>query len=271
MRKLFFLAALAILPMPGPAQAQSAFNGTWKIDLSKTGFSTKPYAYLLMDGVYDCKDCTPPYKVKADGADQPVSGNPYYDSVAITVVDDHTIQHVHKKNGKVVFTSTVTISADGNTVVSNYMDDTASNGGPPVTGRLEATRVTSGPPGSNLVSGSWRTTKMESTSGNDTVWTYKVTGDEITMTNPTGQSYTAKLNGADAPMTGDPGITTVSVKMKGKDTLEETDKRNGKVISVFTMTVVAGGKSAKAVYDDKLSGETTAYPEVTKQKTAKRA
>jgi hypothetical protein len=112
---------------------------------------------------------------------------------------------------------------------------------------------------------------MESTSGNDTVWTYKVTGDEITMTNPTGQSYTAKLNGADAPMTGDPGITTVSVKMKGKDTLEETDKRNGKVISVFTMTVVAGGKSAKAVYDDKLSGETTAYPEVTKQKTAKRA
>ena len=38
------------------------------------------------------------------------------------------------------------------------------------------------------------------------------------MTNPTGQTYTAKLDGADAPMKGDPGITSVSVKIKGAKT-----------------------------------------------------
>jgi hypothetical protein len=73
-----------------------------------------------------------------------------------------------------------------------------------------------------------------------------VSGDEITMTNPTGQSYTAKLNGTDAPVKGYPGYTSVSVKMIGKDTLLETDKRDSKVIGVFKMTVAADGKTAKA-------------------------
>jgi hypothetical protein len=38
-------------------------------------------------------------------------------------------------------------------------------------------------------------------------------------------------NGTDAPMKGDPSITSVSVKMIGKDMLEETDKRDGKAHS----------------------------------------
>lgn len=46
-------------------------------------------------------------------------------------------------------------------------------------------------------------------------------------------------------MKGDPGITSVAVKMMGKDTLEKTDMRDGKVISVFKLTVAADGKTAK--------------------------
>ena len=91
-----------------------------------------------------------------------------------------------------------------------------------------------------------------------------MSGDEITMTNRTGQSYTAKLDGTDAPMKGDPGMTTVSVKMIGKDTLEETDKREGKVIAVFRMTVANDGKTGKASVDDKLQNKTTEFA-VTKQ------
>ena len=79
------------------------------------------------------------------------------------------------------------------------------------------------------------------------------------MTNPTGQSYTAKLDGTDAPMKGDPGVSSVSVKMIGKNTLEETDKRDGNVIGVFKVTVAADGKSAKASYDDELQKRTTDY------------
>ena len=179
-------------------------------------------------------------------------------------MNDHELEETDKKDGKVVATSTVTISPDGSTLRAVFSDSSATNGGPPVTGKGEATRVAKGPAGSHAISGSWRTTKVEGLSDNATVWTYKVNGDEITMTNPTGQSYAAKLNGPDAPFKGDPGTTSVSVKMKGTDTLEETDKRDGKVIGVFRMTVAADGKTAKASFDDKLRNTTTDF-DVTKQ------
>jgi hypothetical protein len=264
MKKLFFPIAFAALLMPMPAAAQSAFDGTWKIDMNKVGFPKQPDVFLLQNGKYACKTCTPPYEIKADGTDQSVSGNPYYDTVAIRVLNDHEIEETDKKDGKVVSTSTSTVSSDGNTLMFTFSDSSNTNGGPPVTGKGEATRVAKAPAGSNAISGSWRTTKLENLSDNAIVWTYKVSDDEITMTNHTGQSYTANLNGDDAPMKGDPGITTVSVKMSGKDTLEETDKRGGKVIGIFKMTVANDGKTAKATYDDKLQNKTTDL-QVTKQ------
>jgi hypothetical protein len=265
MKRLFFSVAVAALLMPMLAAGQSAFDGTWKVDASKVDFSKKPDVFLLQNGMYACKTCTPPYDVKADGTDQSVTGNPYFDTVAVKVVNDHKIERTEKKDGKVVSTETVTVSSDGSTQMFEFSNSSNTNGGPPVTGKGEATRVAKGPAGSNAISGSWRTTKIEGLSDNATVWTYKVSGDEIAMTNPAGQSYTAKLNGGDAPMKGDPGTTSVSVQMRGKATLEETDKRDGKVIGVWKMTVAADGKTAKASYDDKLRNATDDFPSITKQ------
>jgi hypothetical protein len=135
--------------------------------------------------------------------------------------------------------------------------DSSATSGDPVTGKGEETRVAKGPAGSHSISGSWRTSKMDSVSDNGLAFTYKVEGDSLTMTNPTGQSYTAKLDGTDALYKGDPGTTSVSVKKVDKNTLEETDKRDGKVISVTRMTVAANGKSMSITSDDKLHGTTS--------------
>jgi hypothetical protein len=264
MKKLYALAAAAALSMPALAPAQSLLEGTWKIDMSKVDFPKKPDIFVLQNGMYECKTCAPPYTIKADGTDQAVTGHPYVDTIAIEVVSDHAIKETDKKDGKVVATSSTTVSPDGNTLMFTFSDASNTNGGPPVTGKGEAVRVAKGPAGSNAVSGSWRTSKMESVSENAIVWSYKLSGNEITMTNPTGQSYTAKLDGTDAPMKGDPGISSVSVKMLGKDTLEETDKRDGKVIGIFRITVAPDAKTAKASYDDKLQNRTTAF-DATKQ------
>jgi hypothetical protein len=259
MRKLFFLLALSVPLLPMLAAAQSAFDGTWKVDMNKVDFPKKPDVFLLQNDMYECKSCTPPYKIKADGSDQSVTGHPYFDTVAIKVVSDHEIEETDKKDGKVVTTSTSTVSPDGATVTFKFSDRSDTNGGPPVTGEGEAALVTKGPAGSHAISGSWRTTKMESLSDNGIITTYKVDGDELTMTNHTGQSYTAKLNGTDSPMKGDPGTTSVSVKMLGKNTLEETDKRDGKVLGVFKMTVAADGKTAKGTYYDALQKRSTSF------------
>jgi hypothetical protein len=251
MRKPLLLFMAFILFVPALA-AQSAWDGTWKFDLKNANFPKKPDIVVLQNGMYECKSCVPPYKVKADGTDQPVSGHPYRDSIAVKVIDDNTVQQTDKKNGKVVSTSNVTISPDGKTQTFQFTDSSNTNGGAPVTGKGTAIQIAKGPAGSHAVSGSWRTTQIENISDNGITWNYKLSDNELTMTAATGQSFTAKLDGTDAPMKGDPGITSVSLRMLGKNTLEETDKRDGKVIGISKMTLQADGKSAKIAYDDKL-------------------
>jgi hypothetical protein len=90
------------------------------------------------------------------------------------------------------------------------------------------------------------------------LFTYKGGGDSLSMTTPTGQSYDAKLDGKDVPYVGDPGITSVSLKRIG-DSVEETDKRDGKVVSVAKMTVAPDGKTMTILVDDKLHGTTSTY------------
>lgn len=258
MKKLFLTASLMFLLAPVAALAQSGFDGTWKVDMSKVEFPKKPDVYLLQNGMYECKTCAPAIKIKADGEDQKVTGHPYYDTAAIKVVSDHEIEETDKKNGKTVATSKTTVSPDGNTMMFEFTDSSNTNAAP-VTGKGEETRVAKGPAGSNAISGSWRMSKVENLSDNAITWTYKVNGNELTMTSPTGQSYTAKLDGTAAPYKGDPGTDGVSVKMVGKDTLEETDKRGDKVISVAKTTLQPDGKTAKIVVDDKLHGTTSQY------------
>ncbi len=260
MRKWMFFAPLgALLFAPVVLPAQSPLDGTWKADLSNVGWSHKPDVYLLQGGMYSCSTCTPPYKVKADGSDQTVTGHPYIDTIAITVVNDHELKETDKKHGKVVATSDTIVSPDGKTMTFTFTDASNTNGGPPVTGKGSETLVMKGPAGSHAVSGSWRMAKMDALSDNAIIWSYKVSGDSLTMNAKTGQSYTAKLGGPDAPMNGDPGVTSVSVKMMGKNTLVETDKRGDKVISVTTFTVSPDGKTAKAVAEDKLANRTTTF------------
>jgi hypothetical protein len=196
MNRFLFLVPLgALLVAPNFATAQSAFDGTWKVSLNNVDWSKKPDVYVLEKGMYTCKTCTPPFTVKADGSDQAVTGHPYFDTVAIKVVSDHEIQEFDKKGGKLVATSKTVISADGKTATWDFTDSSNTNGGPPVTGNGESELVAKGPAGSHASSGSWRITKMAGMSDNGLVFSYKVTGDTITMNSKSGQSYTAKLDG----------------------------------------------------------------------------
>jgi hypothetical protein len=255
---MLVVSLLVALLMPAMAGAQSAFDGTWKFDLTTAKYPEKPDVILLQDGKYQCPTCVPPIDVKADGKDQKLSGNPYYDTMSIKVMDDRTIEEIDKKNGKTVGTSKTWISTDGNTMMSEFSDSSATSGAP-VTGKGEATRVAKGPAGSHAISGSWKTSKMDFLSDNALSITYKASGDSLSMSSLTGQSYTAKLDGTEAPYKGDPGTTSVSVKRLDKNTIEETDKRDGKVMSVARMMVTADGKTMTLAVDDKLHGTTSQF------------
>ncbi|OOG54538.1 hypothetical protein B0E48_14030 [Rhodanobacter sp. C03] len=244
--------------LPTPALAQSAFDGTWKVDLSKAHLPTKPDVLLLQNGMYECKTCAPAFSVKADGTDQKVAGHPYFDLIAIKVIDDHTIQETQKKDGKVVATSQTTVAPDGKTAAFEFSDSSDTNADP-VTGKGTMTRTAAGPKGAHAISGSWRTSSVANVSDNGLTVTLKVEDNKLSMTTPTGQSYNAKMDGTDAPYMGDPGTTSVAVKKLGKNSVEETDKRDGKVISVAKMTIAADGKTMNIAVNDKLHGTTMSY------------
>jgi len=257
--KIFVAATLlAVAFAPMQAMAENGFDGTWKGDVSSAQMPKKPDAFVLKDGMYSCKTCTPAYTIKADGTDQAVTGHPYFDTVAIKVVDDHTIQETDKKAGKTVTTSSVTVAPNGKTSTFEFTDSSNSNGAP-VTGKGTSKQVAQGPAGSHAVSGSWITISFASLSDNGVTVTYKTDGDMLTMTTPTGQSYTAKTDGTEAPYKGDPGLTGVTVKMKGKHTMVETDKRDGKVIGKATSTLNKSGTTMHVSYYDALHARTTTY------------
>jgi hypothetical protein len=259
MKKLLMFALVMAFLTPAMAKAQSAFAGTWKGNMSKSQMPTKPDVYLLQNGMYQCKTCVPPLDIKADGQDQKVTGHPYYDTLSVKVVDDRTVEQTEKKDGKVVGTFTTTVAADGKTATFQFSDSTASNGGAPATGKGEMTRVAKGPAGSQAISGSWRTSKMEDLSDNGMTLTYKVDGDMLSMTTPMGQSYSARLDGTEAPYKGDPGTTSVSVKSMGKNMVVETDKRDGKVISITHISVSPDGKTMTFANKDVLHGTTSTF------------
>jgi len=234
------------------AIAQSRFDGTWRLDVSSFQTPKEPFAWLLQDGVYECKSCKPPIRVKADGQDHLTPGQPY-DTISVAVVNGRTIREIEKKNGQIVSDETFTVSADGKTATDEFAN-----------WKVTMSRLEKGAPGSHALSGSWQPIKLESTSDKELLVTYKFEAGALIMTRPTGQSYRAKLDGGDAPYNGEPRFDTVSVKRIDRNTIEETDKFSGKILVVLRMTVNASGKTMTIAVNDLESG-TTARFTATKQ------
>jgi hypothetical protein len=240
-----------------PATAAGSIDGTWKADLASVQIDTKPDQFLLKDGKFSCPTCTPPLTLAADGAFHPVTGRPYADSIAIKVNDDHNVTRTGKKGGTVTNEAKYSVSSDGKTLTINFTDSSVPNA-KPVTGNYTETRVADAPAGAHAISGSWKLDKYNNISEEGLTVTFKVDGDTVHMSAPTGVSYDAKLDGSDAPIKGDIAGTTASVKKLADGSYEKTDKRAGKVISVTKMTPGADGK-LHVVNEDKQSGTTVKY------------
>jgi hypothetical protein len=250
---LFFAAALWA---PASSFAQSPFDGTWRTNLAQSKLSPKPNVFYLSQGWYHCPSCNPQVDVKADGQDQAVTGQSY-DTISVREVDPKSITITTKKGGTVEFEQTRTVSKDGKTLTvkttSHPMNSTQ-----PVTSTVTATPVGVAPSGVHAASGSWRINKVEQ-SENGLTTTYMSSGDELSMTQPTGESFTAKLDGTDSPVKGAYTYNSVSLKRIDAHTIEEADKRDGTVVGVAKMTVSPDGKKMTVVYTSKLTDRTSTY------------
>ena len=260
MNKISRFSWLALFCMPllstAVSPAQSPFDGTWKNQPSKQKLDPKPVVEYIAQGWYHCESCVPPLTVKADGTDQSVSDQDV-DTQNIKVVDDKTVSVVGKKYGKVAFEQTATVSADGKTLTVKGVGH-PPNGDKPVEYTTILKRVGTSHPDVHATSGKWLVVGGQA-SENAQVTTYKTNGDELTMTRPTGESYTAKFDGNDYPVKGSYGYDQVSLKRVNNNSFEETDKLKGKVIEVDTWTVSKDGKTLSVVAVEKPSNRTNTF------------
>jgi hypothetical protein len=121
------------------ADAPDPVIGTWTLNLAKSKFtpgpapksSTRTYAQtaqgtsLSVSGVAaDGSAISIQTTFNYDGKDYPYTGSPNYDSLSLKRVNGSTVKSVLKKNGKVVGSTTRTISAHGKvlTLTTKFTD-----------------------------------------------------------------------------------------------------------------------------------------------------
>jgi len=250
------LLCVVLWLLPVMLFAQSPFEGTWKTNMAESKLSQKPYIFSVNNGMYDCESCVPKINVKADGQDQPVTGQPY-DTLAVQVVDANTIHATGKKAGKPTFEQTRTVSSDGKTLTVSTTGYPA-DGSQPVKSEAKYTLVSKGPAGSSAMSGSWRIQNVsEDAAGLTTTW--KGAGDGLSMSTPTGENWDAKFDGKEYPVKGIYANETVSLKKLGDRAIEVTVKRDGKLYSIDKITVSPDGKKMTNVADNKWTGRVSTF------------
>ena len=257
MKRLLIAGFALALLVPACVFAQDTFSGTWKMDASsmhETG--GKPMVMTLKDGMFT-DNTTPPISVKADGEDHAVTGHPNFDSMAVKVIDDHTVQRTVKKDGKTLATSTFTVAADGKTATA---ESTSNRNGSASTSKAMFHRVGKATAGANAVAGSWRFDHLVDVSGPARTDSYKVDGDKIDYNSGNSGMYTGVIGGKAVPFMQDGKQNgTVSVKRISKNTLRETYFTDGKPRLTSTMTISADGKIMKTANHSMDSGSTTTW------------
>jgi hypothetical protein len=253
--KKFLLVAILLTPLF--CLAEGPFDGTWRFNLQNSNLPEKPDVYSVQNSTFSCSTCVPKLNVKDDGQDHKVNGSPYFDTVNVKAPNDHSLDVTYMKGGRLVGTENRVTSDDGNVLTTDWKF--TSEAGKEMAGKNTYKRVGTPPASGNKVTGSWRQDKVENTTDNWVTYTFKESPDGLSFSDPTGDAYEAKFDGKDYPYHGDPGTTSVVVKKIDANTIEETDKRNGKVISIAHMTVAPDGKSMTVQINDKLRGTTAKY------------
>jgi hypothetical protein len=130
-RRIFVLGTIAFCFAVSGAFAADVFSGNWKLNLAKSKYDPGPPPKgpnfskidaidgglkFTNDGVNaEGKPTHNEFSGRLDGKDNPVTGDPNRDTAALKKIDDHTLEILNKKAGKVTTTTRAVFSRDGKT------------------------------------------------------------------------------------------------------------------------------------------------------------
>ena len=242
---------LCALLLPLAALADSPFDGTWVAKDESQVMDPKPYVLSLASGVFENKTAVPPNQGEGR-RDGPAGDGPRDLRHGRGEERWRRLVRRDRQEGRQDHGHEQLRGVGGRKDADPEVDRPERNRDSERREPLHARRA--GPAGAHAAWGSWRITKSQNTSANARTITYKSTPDGMSYSTPTGQSYTAKFDGKEVPVAGDPGGTTVSLKKVNANTFVKTNQVKGKVVEVDHWTVGPDGKTMKVEWERKDSG-----------------
>ncbi|WP_120075645.1 hypothetical protein [Aurantiacibacter odishensis] len=234
------------------ATSDGTLTGQWMVNVDSAEFENETRDYLIADGVWECRSCTPPYQVTADGEWQTID-RPGTDGAMIEVVDDNTVRTAFRLGEEELGSSVWTVSEDGQTLTVEFTD---TAGDETVTGSETYTRTRAGPDGAHAVSGQWTHSGDINVSDAGLRFSYSVDGDQYSYTG-NGSRFAATIGGEPVPIEGSNSNTMVAVEEIGPNSYRETYSRDGEVLSIAEMTV--DGDTMSGVSMDQRDNSTVRY------------
>jgi hypothetical protein len=230
------LAATVALGVASAAQAASSpFDGTWKMDLTKSQLAGDTVTYAKTAKGYTSVRATTTYAFAVDGKDYATTADR---TTAWVKAADGGWDMTFKAAGKVLTKAHRTLSADGKSMMTTYVETRPD--GTTATEKDVYKRLS----GTSGLEGKWKSIKVDGVSDVETfstpsAGTFKL--EDATFK----QVIVGKLDGSPVTVTGPtipPGATRTFLA-KGPAVREYTSMLKGKVIGRGVMKLSADGKS----------------------------
>lgn len=244
-------AAFAGVSMSAEAQSQTSsspaislqpFEGTWRIDTSQDEFGGRPVSRLIKDGVYRCGNCVTTVEVPADGRFHSFAGGQDFDEVAVSIRSPREVEFQYRKSGKLAETVTEQVSPDGTILTYRNVNLTAPTGQPIVSEGRRA-RVGAIPAGAHMVSGEWQPLGGAEESAEALTIIIQTSGDEVTIVQPTGRQFTARIGGPAMPIVGDQAGRRIRIVAVPPGSLLTTTSIEARDVQTALFTVAPDGRS----------------------------
>lgn len=113
--------------------------------------------------------------------------------------------------------------------------------------------------GAQGLDGSWMVVKSDKTLDPSSMLSFKVDRRSVSMAAPGGLTYTAKLDGSETAITGDPNITSISVKMPSRNVLVESARSDGKLWQTTQYEVAPDGNTLQVTWKNHKSNKSGSY------------
>ena len=234
--RIALLAGIALL-LSLPAFAESPFDGTWKLNTSKSNLTGDIMHYAdAGSGMLKYTDSDQTYTFKPDGSS---FTTPMGMERTFLKTGDDSYTATSKRGGVLLRTTTIKVSSDGKTLMEE------AKGTKPNGDNFDDTfTYVRTSPGTGLI-GSWKSTEVKLSSPNSlTIQTDGADGVTTTLS-AIKASCQAKWNGKDFPATGPtvPDGLTLALSKTGPSSFKLVQKFKGKVIVIAHYHVAADGKS----------------------------